>query len=94
MALGMIWMDSTPSKISNESKITQLRVQTKKIRPREVNEGFSKPPHAAPLKVYAFSVYLSSNDSKLDIDGFYSLLAFCKDRNYHIWRSDEKVMIV
>ena len=91
----MIWMDSKPSKLSNESKITQFGVRMKKIWPREVKRGFSKTPHAAPLNVCEFSVYLVvSNDSKHDIDRFYYLSAFGRDPNHCIWRSDERVMII
>ena len=77
MDLVMIWIDSTPSKLSKKSKIMQFEVQTKNIRPREVKGGFSKTPHAAPLKICAVSVYLmASNDSKLDIlDSTLSLLS-------------------
>ena len=95
MTSSIIWMDSTPSKLSKESKITEFGVRMKKIRPREVKRGFSKAPHAAPLNVCEFSVYLvASNDSKIDIDRFYSLLAFRRDLNHFIWRSNERVMIV
>ena len=95
MASIMIWMDSTPSKISNESKITQFGALMKNIRSREVKIGFLKTPYAAPLNVCAFSVYLlASNDYKLDIDRFYSLLAFCRYQNHCIWRSDERVMTI
>ena len=81
MTSSMIWMDSTPSKLSNESNITQFGVLMKKIQPREVNRGFSKTPYATPLNVCAFSVYpVFSIDSKLDIDKFYSLLAFRRDQ--------------
>ena len=81
MTSSMIWMDSTPSNLSNESKITQFRVLMKKIQPREVNRGFSKTPYAVPPNVCAFLVYLvSSTDSKLDIDKFYYLLAFRRDQ--------------
>ena len=74
MASSLICLDSTLLNISNESNITQFEVRTKKIWPREVKGEFSKTPHAAPLKVCAFSVYLmASNDFKLDIDRFYSL---------------------
>ena len=95
MASSMIWMDSTPSKLSNESKITQFGVGMKKIRLREVKRGFSKTPHAAPLNVCKFSVYLmASNDSKIDIDKFYSLLSFHRDQNDCILSLDERVMII
>ena len=77
MTSSMIWMGSTSLKLSNESKITQFGVRMKKIRPRKIKGGFSKTPHAEPLKDYAFSVYLmASNDSNLDANRFYSLLAF------------------
>ena len=42
MASSLICMDSTLLNPSNESKITQFGVRTKKIRPREVEGGFSK----------------------------------------------------
>ena len=71
MTSSMIWMGSTSLKLSNESKITKFGVRTKKIRPRDVNRGFSKTPHAETLKVCAFSVYLmASNHSNLDMDTF------------------------
>ena len=70
MASKMIWMDSTPSKLSNESKITQFEVRMKKVRPHEVKGGFSKTPHVAPLKVCAFSVYLMESNEIL----IYSIL--------------------
>ena len=67
----------------------------KKVRPREVKRRFSKTPHVAPLKICAFSFYLeASNDSNIDIDILYSLLAFRRDQNHCIWRSDERVMII
>ena len=71
MVLGIILMGSTSLKLSYKSKITQLEVQTKKIRHRDVKGGFSKTPHITTLKFCAFSVYLmTSNDSKLDINIF------------------------
>ena len=78
-------MDSTLLKLSKEYKITKFEVRMKKIRPHEVKGGFSKTPHAAPLNVCAFSAYLvASNDSKLDVDRFYSLLAFRRVQNHCI----------
>ena len=72
-----------------------IRSLNEKIRAREVKRGFSKTPHAVPLNVCAFSVYLvASNDSNLDIDRFYSLLDFLRDQDHCIWRSDERVMII
>ena len=77
----MIWMGSTPSKLSNKSKITQFEARMKKIRPCDVKRRFSKTPHLEPLNVCAFSIYLvASNDSKIDINRFYSLLAFLRDK--------------
>ena len=63
---------STPSKLSNESKITpNSEFERKKIRPREVKGGFPKTQHTTPLNVCEFLVYLvASNDSKLDVDRF------------------------
>ena len=95
MASSLIYMDSTLLNLSNESKITQIGDRTKKIQPREVKRGFFETPHAAPLNVCKFSVYLIDyNDSKLDIIRLYSLLAFRIDQNYLIWRLDERVMII
>ena len=78
-------MDSTLLNLSNEFKITKFGVQTKKIQPREVKGGLFKTRHAAPLNVCAFSVYLmASNDSKLDTDKFYYLLAFRRPKSSHL----------
>ena len=96
MTPSMIWMGSKSLKLSNESKIAQFGVQKKKkIGPHKVKGGFSKTQHASPLKFCAFSVNLMAfNDFKLNIYRFYSLLAFRRDQNHRIWRSDERVMIV
>ena len=67
-------MDSTLLNLFNESKITKFGVRTKMLRSCEVKGGFSKTPHATPLKLCAFLVYLMDfNHSNLNIDIFYSL---------------------
>ena len=73
----MIWMVYTPLNLSNESKITQSGVHTKKIWPCEFKGGFSKTMQEAPLKVCAFLVFLMDfNDYKFYIEGFYTSKAF------------------
>ena len=89
-------MDSKLLNLLNKFKITQFRVQMKKKYGLVKSKGgFSKTLHTTPLKVCEFSVYLmASNDSKIDIDRFYSLLEFHRDQNHCILRSNERAVIV